>query len=179
MSGKHKFFGKDDCYFVTITVFNWIKIFTRENYRMVIIESLRFCQLNKGLEIYGYCLMTNHLHLIVRAAGKYTLSEILRDFKKFTAKVILHKIKEDAEMYNHPKFRKKIDPHHLWQEGVYPIILYNPKLFYQKLNYIHKNPVKAKMVENPEEYLYSSARNYAGLNSILDIYFEIPELKIK
>ena len=60
--------------------------------RTFIIESLRHCQQAKGLELFAYCLMTNHLHLIARAADDYQLSGIMRDFKKYTAKRIFENL---------------------------------------------------------------------------------------
>ena len=73
-------------YFLTFTVVEWLDIFTRPVYKAIIIDSLRYCQQRKGLELFAYCLMTNHLHLIAHAADGYELSNIVRDFKKFTAR---------------------------------------------------------------------------------------------
>src|SRR5665647_972543 len=86
-------------YFLAMTVMDWVDIFTREDYRYIIIDSLKYCQKEKGLEIYTWCLMTNHLHLIAsgKENGQFTLSDILRDFKKFTSKAIIEKIKEIPE----------------------------------------------------------------------------------
>lgn len=97
MSEKYKIWDKDKGYFVTLTTVDWIDVFTHRNHKLKIIEALKYCQKNKGLEIFGYCLMTNHLHLIARANGKQSLSEILRDFKQFTAKAILRQIIEEPE----------------------------------------------------------------------------------
>ena len=97
MSDKYKIYNNDRAYFLTLTVVNWIDVFTRKNHKLTIVNSLKYCQKEKGLEIYGWCLMSNHLHLIVKAIGKYSLSEILRDFKKFTAKEIIKQIEEESE----------------------------------------------------------------------------------
>ena len=72
-------------YFLTLTVIDWVDIFIRPDYKHIIVDSLRHCQNEKGLELYAWCLMSNHLHLIaaVREENRYTLSDILRDFKKF------------------------------------------------------------------------------------------------
>ena len=77
-----------DIYFTTTTVVDWVDIFTRPRYKHIIIESLQYCQQNKGLLIYAWVLMSNHLHMSVSAEGENTMSDILRDFKKHTNKEI-------------------------------------------------------------------------------------------
>ena len=158
----------------------------KKNHKLKIIEALRYCQKNKGLEIFGFCLMPNHLHLIVRANEKQSLSEVLRDFKQFTAKSIIRQIIEEPESRRNwlldrfelaGRDKKRIKKFKFWQDGNHAILVYSPQIFYQKLQYIHQNPVKAMIVENPEDYLFSSARNYAGLSSLLDIILVTAELK--
>lgn len=175
---------KDKAYFVTMTVVDWVDVFTRTRYRNIIVHSLRYCQRMKGLEIYGWCLMSNHLHMIAKATGEQYLWEILRDFKKFTAKAICADMSQVPghrkwmlDMFEHNgKPLKRISRYKFWKDGNHGILIYSPKIFYQKLNYIHRNPVKAKIVEKPEDYLFSSARNYAGLSSLIEVVLETPEL---
>jgi len=78
-----------EVYFVTDTVVDWVDIFTRPIYRHIIIESLEYCQKEKGLIIYAWVLMTNHMHMIAGSHGENKIPDILRDFKKFTSKKIL------------------------------------------------------------------------------------------
>ena len=92
---KNKFMGRkyaihdpSDIYFVTFTVVNWVDIFTRDVYREIIIDSICFCQEKKGLEVFAYCMMTNHIHLIIRAKEGFNLSDIIRDLKSFTSRKI-------------------------------------------------------------------------------------------
>ena len=86
MSTKYKATTTEDAYFITITTVGWIDIFTRLNQKCIIINALRHCQLNKGLEVYAYCLMSSHLHLFCKATNGFILSDVIRDFKKFTSK---------------------------------------------------------------------------------------------
>jgi len=76
----------DAIHFITFTIVDWVDIFTRPAYKNLIIESLGYCQQQKGLELYGYCLMTNHLHLLASATEPAKLPDIVRDFKKHTNK---------------------------------------------------------------------------------------------
>ena len=84
-------------YYLTLTVEEWIDVFSRPAYKHIIIDSLNYCIINKGLEVYCWCLMSNHLHLIARAKEDGNLSDILRDFKKFTSKTLIAAIKEIPE----------------------------------------------------------------------------------
>ena len=68
----------DELYFVTSTVVDWIDIFTRPKYKHIILESLAYCQEKKGLRIYAWVLMSNHLHMIVSSGTEATVSDILR-----------------------------------------------------------------------------------------------------
>jgi putative transposase len=80
MSDKYKIANADGAYFLTLTVAGWIDVFTRKNHKLTVVESLKYCQQNKGLVIFGWCLMPSHLHLIARAEGEATMSDIIRDF---------------------------------------------------------------------------------------------------
>lgn len=165
-------------YFLTFTVVDWVDVFTRREYKIVVAESLNYCIANKGLEVYAWCLMSNHLHLVCRATENYRISDIIRDFKKFTAKTILEIIETEPEsrrdwmLYRFEfagKFDNRISKYRFWQDTNHAIHLDHNELIDQKINYIHQNPVRAMIVERPEEYIYSSARDYSGEKGIVRI----------
>lgn len=152
-------------YFVTFTVVGWIDVFTRSRYCDVIIESLKFCQQNKGLEVFAYVIVPSHVHLIVRQLdGK--LYNTIRDFKSYTAKRIIEMIEnEQGESRKdwllhlfkyHAKFKKQNSKYMFWQKTNHPIELSNTEVFKQKVEYIHDNPVSANLVNSPESWVYSS-----------------------
>jgi putative transposase len=87
MSRKYKFGEKEGAYFISFSTVYWIDVFTRVDYFDIIIESLDFCRKNKGMDIYGYCIMPSHIHLIFRSA-LVDPSELIRDFKGFTSRKI-------------------------------------------------------------------------------------------
>ncbi len=92
MSGDKYFISDQNAlYFLTFTVVGWLDVFTRKEYKIEIVNSLNYCIKFKGMEVYAWCLMSNHLHLIARAKEPTHLSDIIRDFKNFTAKSILEK----------------------------------------------------------------------------------------
>ncbi|MBR3389730.1 MAG: transposase [Prevotella sp.] len=170
-----------ELYFITSTVIDWMDIFTRPKYKHIIIDSLVYCKQEKGLEIYGWVLMTNHLHLIVATNGEYRVPDILRDFKKFTAKRILAELETDLMESRRDwllrRFKyaaandKKTKNGKIWQEGNHIEQIYTKDFFEQKLNYIHMNPVRAEFVSRPEDFLYSSAIDYAGGKGLIEITF--------
>ncbi|MFV0392239.1 MAG: transposase [Paludibacteraceae bacterium] len=97
MSRNYKFKNPEGVYFVSFAVVDWIDVFTRNEYKDSIIESLNFCQKHKGLEIFTWCIMTNHVHLIIRAKENHVLQDIMPDFKKFTSKKIVTAIKANPQ----------------------------------------------------------------------------------
>ena len=97
MSRKYKINDQQKLYFLTFAVVRWIDVFTRREYKDILIESLRFCQLHKGLELYAFCIMPNHVHLIAGVKEGCNLSAILRDLKKFTANKVIRAISENLQ----------------------------------------------------------------------------------
>lgn len=116
--------------------------------------------------------MTNHVHLIVRAEDGHTLPDILHDFKKFTSKAILKAIlendRESRKEWLLKQFRTE-EGYRFWQADNQPVELWSNTVIAQKLNYLHQNPVEEGLVFRAEDYVYSSACDYAGGKGILDI----------
>jgi putative transposase len=170
MSEKYKFDDPEGMYFVTLVAVDWIDIFTRNELKHIIVDSLKYCQSSKGLVIYAWCLMPSHLHMII-STEKEPLPGILRDFKKFTSKKVidvLSLINESRKEWMLEKFKKagedlkRITYYKVWQDGNHPELLFSEAFTKQKLDYIHNNPLEAEIVDEPESYLYSSARDYYG-----------------
>jgi putative transposase len=165
-------------YYLTIATVSWVDIFTRKVYKDIVIESLSYCRQQKGLELYSYVLMSNHIHLIARAKEGFKLSDILRDFKRHTAKQILYAIQNTSESRSEwllkvfeeaGSLNSKNEIYQVWRQDNHPVELHSNEVIDQKIDYIHNNPVEAGVVENPQEYLYSSARNFVELPALIEI----------
>ena len=178
MSTKYKATTTEQAYFITITTVGWVDIFTRVNQNYVIINALNHCQAYKGLEIYAYCIMSSHIHLLCKATDGFILSDVMRDFKKFTSKKIIQTIIEEPESRREwllPFFAqacghlKRDQKYKVWQDGYHAEIVETNWFIKQKVNYIHNNPVVSKIVAAQEDYYFSSARNYAGLDNDLEV----------
>jgi len=181
MSEKYKVHDQDRPYFITFAVEAWVDVFTRQPYKEIVLESLRFCQQKKGLILYSWCLMTNHIHLIVGRKGEEKIEEIIRDFKKYTSvhicRLIQNNPMESRKSWMLGIFReaafnsKKHQKFKFWQNEYHPVELSTNYIMDQNLDYVHENPVKEGIVSRPEDYLYSSARDYAGSGGVLEIEF--------
>lgn len=130
--------------------------------------------------------MTSHIHMIIGTLDS-KLEDIMQDMKRHTS------IELKKAIQNHPGESRKewllwlmeragksnsqnLD-FQLWQQDNHPIELYDFKMLHQKLDYIHNNPIEAGIVEKPEDYLYSSARNYYGLPGLIDIILVEPMVR--
>ncbi|MGV3586389.1 MAG: transposase [Adhaeribacter sp.] len=146
MSEKYKVRNQEKVYFITFAVVHWIDVFTRREFKDLVIESLKFCQKEKGLEIYAWCIMSNHLHLAVETVGILPLPDIVRDFKKYTSVALIRAIaanlqesrkdwmleifKQAAETSNkHQKYQ-------FWQNQYHPIELADNNHQQRCLHYI-------------------------------------------
>ena len=180
MSRKYKFGDNDKLYFISFSVVHWIDVFIRNDYKEVLLESWRFCQKEKDLEIYGWCIMTSHVHMIVGTKGR-PLDKIIGEMKSFTSTSLRKIIKEHpAEsrkewmLWMMEKAGKKNSSNNdwqFWQQHNKPLEILNAEMFYQKLNYIHHNPVEAGFVEKDEDWAYSSAKDFHGKKGLIDLSY--------
>lgn len=165
MSEKYKV-HEEGTFFVTLSLMGWIDLFTRRDYADALTDNINYCIKSKGLKVYAYCIMPSHVHLIV-SSEQTLLSNILRDLKSFSAKQFIQLIQD------HPQESRKewllymfryfanVSKHHseykVWQPNNHPISLFSGHVFQQKVDYIHNNPVVAGLVNEPQNYMYSSA----------------------
>ncbi len=177
MSTGYQIDNQDGFYFLTFQVIDWVDIFTRKVYRDILIDSLDYCRKNKGLQIWAYVVMSNHMHAIMSARNN-NLSALVRDFKRFTATHILKKISTISESRRDWMLKRfefaarshvRSSKYQFWTHENHAIVLDSMAFLEQKMAYIHENPIRAGWVEKAEDWLYSSERNYIGKDSILEI----------
>lgn len=178
MSRNYKFRNQNSIYFITYSTVYWIDLFTRNEYKDVIINSWKYCQREKGLEIYAWVIMSNHIHMII-GSNKNNLEDIVRDFKSYTS-TSLKRLILDNPFESRKEWMLKLmiqagtkNPNNnkfqLWQQHNHPIELSSNFLIDQKPDYIHNNPVKVGFVTEPQHYLFSSAKDYYGEQGLIDI----------
>lgn len=169
MSRNYKFHNNEGVYFISFAIVYWISVFIREEYFDVIIKHLKFAQKEKGMVIYGYCIMPNHMHLIF-SSETHEPSKLIQSFKSTTAKELIGLMsendKESRKEWLLWMFKRSVKKHNksslyqFWRHDNKPIEIWSSKVFNQKLDYIHNNPVVEGFVEKPYFWKYSSARNY-------------------
>lgn len=107
------------------------------------------------------------------------MQDIIRDFKKFTSKKLIKAIEENNQesrkewmmsiFKSAGEYNSNNKNYQFWRQDNKPIEVYSNAVIDQKLEYLHNNPVEEGIVEQAEEYVYSSARDYAGQKGLLDI----------
>ncbi len=187
---------EEGTYFVTSTLINWTNLFSDKRFADIIVDELKFRIKNRELQLSAYVIMPNHFHLILSSEN---IPVLMRSMKSYTARKIIQRLELIAEstddafarttgvsrlrsdeakiilnQFEKNKLSAKQDSkYQVWQEGYHPKLLLTDDEFGQKINYIHNNPVKKGLVKLPEEWKYSSYRNYYfDDNSILE--FELP-----
>ena len=156
----------------------WIDVFIRNEYKDILLDSWKYCQKEKSLDIYAWIIMSSHVHMII-GSRENKLEDIVRDMKRQTSKQLKNAINEHSGesrkewmlwMFERAgKKNSNNNNYQFWQQHNKPIELYDNEIMDQKLDYLHNNPVEAGIVSRPEDYIYSSACDYCGEKGLLDI----------
>jgi putative transposase len=152
-------------YYITTNVYKRLPIFTSPTFVLPIYDSLNYYRYKQSYKLLGYVIMPDHLHLLIWLYGKASVAEIMRDFKTYTAKRIIRQaeVEDKAEwLYHFANAGKETgrSDNKVWQDHYWDVNVYTEQFLRQKLNYIHRNPLRADLVKNAEDYRYSSYRNY-------------------
>lgn len=165
-------------YFYTATILDWKELLIFNKYKDIIIASLKYLVDNKKIALYGFVIMPNHIHLIWELLELNGKESPHASFMKYTSHLIL----KDLKTTNHGFLREfKVDletrNYQFWQRDALPIEIYTPEVIYQKLTYIHNNPLQEKwrLAESPADYKYSSAYFYENEKDDFGILTHINE----
>ncbi|MEO6681801.1 MAG: transposase [Ginsengibacter sp.] len=180
MSRKYKFHDQDKLYFISFATVHWIDVFVREEYMNIMIDSFKFCQEKKGLEIYGWCIMPSHIHMII-GSSKNKMEDIVRDMKSHTSttlrKAISNNVQESRKewiiwiMERAGRKNGNNNDWQFWQQHNQPIEIKDQEMFDKVLDYTHLNPVMAGFVSKPEDWKYSSAKDFCGIKGLIELDF--------
>ncbi len=163
MRSTYQILNNDYPHFITSTIVDWINIFSQDNYFQIMLENFKFYSKKYEMEITAFVIMPNHFHLICNCKE---LRKAIQYIKSYTAKEILKQLNEDgnykilAKLYEGKSGYKTKSNYQVWQESFHPQQIKDQKMLKQKIDYIHYNPVRKGLVENPEDWKYSSARFY-------------------
>jgi putative transposase len=178
LSRKYKFLNKEGLYFVSFATVYWLDVFTRDEYFQIVIENLDFCRKEKGMEVYCWCIMPSHVHLIFRDKNNNP-GKLLGQLKAHTSKGIQKSIETNPQesrrewllwmMERAGQKNSNVKMRQFWQQHNQPIELWSTHVIDQKVGYIHNNPVEAGFVLEPWHWKYSSAIDYSGGTGLLEI----------
>ncbi|MGB8356136.1 MAG: transposase [Chthoniobacteraceae bacterium] len=163
MRSRYRVNEPHNAHFITSTIVQWLPVFTSATYCDILVESMEYCRLHKGLRVYGWVIMENHFHAVVFAPD---LTRTIADLKKYTARRVLEQLKEDGrewllkELAYFRAAHKTASEHQIWQEGFHPQAIMDDATMLQKLDYMHNNPVARGMVASGEHWRYSSAHEW-------------------
>jgi REP element-mobilizing transposase RayT len=169
---RYKIYNDEQPHFLTMTVMQWIPLFTNPEIVSIIFESLRFVQKERNVTLYAYVIMEHHLHLIASAPE---LRKTVKEFKSFTARAVIDYLEGRTAVHLLEKLKnaklhhKTKSEYQVWQEGSHPEEIHSEKMLLQKIDYIHDNPVRRGYVDEPKCWRYSSARNYGGLEGLIEV----------
>ena len=172
--------NKEGLYFVSFATVNWIDVFVRPQYNNIILESLKYCRANLGMELFCWCIMPSHVHLIYRAKENNP-EIILGRFKEHTSKQVIKAINSNLQesrrewmlwMFSRAGQKSSnVKSNQFWQHNNKPIELWSPEVIEQKAEYIHMNPVTAGFVIEAWHWQYSSAIDYSGGKGLIEIEY--------
>jgi len=147
--------------FTTITCLQWQHILKADREKDIIIDSLRFLVVSQRIIVFAFVIMDNHFHLIWQIRGLFKRENVQRDFLKFTSQQILKNLRtERSSMLPELCVLAEDRKYQIWERNSLHVPLWTPKVFDQKMEYIHMNPVKAGLCSFAEDYKYSSAAFY-------------------
>ena len=179
MSRKYKFNNKEGLYFVSFAVVYWMDVFVREEYSSIFIETLKFYEKDK-LELFSFCVMPSHVHLIFRDKKKEP-ETLLGNIKRYSSQMIQKAIESNPQesrkewllwmMGRAASKVSNVNGRMFWQHHNQPIELWSQDVIIQKLEYVHQNPVVTGFVTEAEDWKYSSAINYSGKKGVMDVLF--------
>lgn len=152
-------------HFATITLVRWLPVFVSGDYFKIILDSLLYMREHRGLLIHAYVIMPTHIHAVLTALND-DLSDIMRDFKRFTSRSIYQQAQKDGNrllvwMFDSSAKNDPRSSYKVWQDEFHPEVIYSPEFFNQKVNYLNDNPVRKALVDDAGRWLYSSAQEYA------------------
>lgn len=159
-------------HFITCTILHWISIFTRTQTTDIIFASLKYLQKSDNLKVHAYVILENHLHLVVKSDD---IAKSMAKFKSFTAREIINYLKKEnaksilEQLAFYKKAHKTDSNFQLWQEGIQAKQIMSEKMMQERINYVHNNPVKRGYVDDGVHWRYSSARDYEGIDGLIEV----------
>ncbi len=169
---RYKVYEPTHPHFMTCTILHWLPLFTNKDSVQIIIDSLTHLQKSDNLTIFSYVILENHLHLLAQSDD---ITKTMQKFKSYTAYELLKLLQKNNaqtllnQFAYHKKAHRTESTYQIWEEGFHPKLIQSDSMMKEKIEYIHYNPVKRGYIEEAEHWRYSSAKDYAGVDGLLEI----------
>jgi len=169
---RYKIYEPTHPHFLTSTVSHWLPIFTNTQSVQIVIDSLEYLKKSDNLTIFAYVILENHLHLV---ASSDDINKTMQKFKSYSAYELLQLLQKNnattllRQFAFHKKAYKEESTYQIWEEGFHPKLIQSEKMMFEKINYIHNNPIKRGYVDEAQHWRYSSARDYEGIEGLLKV----------
>ena len=169
MTNSYRVFtDKHYAYFVTWTVVDWLPLFAQPAYRQIVLDSLNYLRTNKHTQLNAFVVMPSHVHAVLWPDDGINLSDVTRDFKRYTSREISREARQQGsdqfiQVFENSRLANRaqdVSQYQVWQEGSHPEAIFTERFATQKIDYIHLNPVRAGLVQTVDEWNFSSARAY-------------------
>ena len=175
---------KRTSYFITLNTVDWVDVFIRPVYKQVIVHTLNHFIDSKGLAVYAWSLMTNHLHLLVQSRPGFEFTETIHQFGNFTNQKILEALETEPSsrrewmLARFQHFYGSSRDFSIWQNTGKRVLvdMEDTAKLVDYIEYIHENPVRDRFVDAASDYPYSSARDYCGQKGLVHIT-RLPEIE--
>jgi len=169
---RYKIYEPAYPHFITCTVLHWIPLFTRKESVEILLESFKYLQQTDNLKLYAYVILENHIHIIAQSDN---IGQSMAKFKRHTARQLIKLLEQENvktildQLAFYKKAHKSDRTYQVWQEGLQPKLMQTDAIMINKIKYIHQNPVKRGYVDEDKHWRYSSARDYEGVNGLLEV----------
>jgi len=165
MPAMKRFHVEGHIYYITTNIYKRLPIFTHPSFIIPLYDSLHFYRHQYAFRLLGYVIMPDHIHLMLWPTSEVSVSDFMRDFKTFTAKRIIRQAQVEQNQPWPAHFSQSGQEtgrgeNKVWQDSYWDVNVFSNQFVRQKLNYIHRNPLRSGLVTKPEDYPYSSYRNY-------------------
>jgi len=159
---KRDILPTNNCFFITTTFRDWLSLLINDKYYQIIIDSIAFCLVKYKADLIVYSLMPNHIHMVLFFGDQPRIPEFMRDLKKYTSTKIRQNLDHDhrSALIEKLRFEKGMQRFKVWKERYDAVIIRDQRVLATKINYIHENSVRKGLVENPEDWEFSSAKYY-------------------
>jgi REP element-mobilizing transposase RayT len=168
----------NEVYFWTATIKDWKNLLFTDDYKNIVIQSLKELVNRDKIIIYAFVIMPNHIHLIWEMKALNGKEMPYASFNKFTAHQFQKLIKtKNPSLLSDYRVNETERKFRFWQRDSLAVLMDSRDKVLQKIGYIHENPLQEKwrLVENEDDYKWSSAKFYTHGGSSFDFLTHISE----